>query len=69
MKYFFSIFIPPLAIILCGKPWQAFLNVILCCIGWFPAVIHAVVVVNNYNADPRNEELIRAIKQARQFPR
>ncbi|EHS56868.1 YqaE/Pmp3 family membrane protein [Paenibacillus kribbensis] len=63
MRYLLAILIPPLAVLLCGKPGQAILNFILCLFFFVPGVIHALVVVNSHKADLRNEELIRAIQR------
>ncbi|MDQ0492266.1 YqaE/Pmp3 family membrane protein [Paenibacillus brasilensis] len=63
MRYLLAILIPPLAVLLCGKPGQAILNFILCIFFFVPGVIHALVVVNSHKADLRNEELIRAIQR------
>lgn len=61
MKYLFAIFLPPLAVLLCGKPFQFLLNIILTLLFWLPGIIHAVAVVGAYNADKRTEKLVRAI--------
>ncbi|AET61518.1 MULTISPECIES: YqaE/Pmp3 family membrane protein [Paenibacillus] len=63
MRYLLAILIPPLAVLLCGKPGQAILNFILCLFFFVPGVIHALVVVNSHKADLRNEELIRAVQR------
>ncbi|WP_025717890.1 YqaE/Pmp3 family membrane protein [Paenibacillus sp. 1-18] len=63
MRYLLAILIPPLAVLLCGKPGQAILNFILCLFFFVPGVIHALVVVTSHKADLRNEELIRAIQR------
>lgn len=55
-----AILLPPLAVLLCGKPGQAFLNCFLTLFGWIPGIIHAVIVVNNRNADRRQAALIAA---------
>lgn len=62
MRYFLAIILPPLAVLLCGKPFQVVLNIILTLLGWIPGVIHALFVVNSHLADKRNKELINAIE-------
>ncbi len=57
-----AIIFPPLAVLLCGKPIQALLNVFLTLLLWVPGIIHAVMVVNAHNADKRNQALIGAMK-------
>lgn len=64
MRYLLCL-LPPLAILSCGKPGQMLLNIILCILGWIPGIIHAVLVVNQYHADKRNDKLINAIQQNR----
>ena len=39
------------------------LNFILTLLGWIPGMIHAFMVVNNNNAEKRNQEQIQAIKE------
>ena len=56
------IFLPPIAVLMCGRPFQALLNVILTCLGWIPGIIHAWVVYNNKNADKRTDKLIGAMQ-------
>lgn len=63
MRYFLAIVLPPLAVILCGKPIQAILNIVLTCLGWIPGVIHAFFVVNGHLADKRTDRLEKAIRQ------
>ncbi len=63
MKIILAIFLPPVAVLLCGKPLSALLNLVLCMLFWIPGVIHAIYVVMNYDADKRTEELAKAIGQ------
>lgn len=65
MRYLFAVLLPPVAVLMCGKPVQAVLSLVLTLLGWLPGVIHAVLVVNNYEADRRNQELIRAMERNR----
>ena len=44
---------PPLAVLLCGKPFQAIINLFLTLL-YFPGMIHAVMVVSSHNADRRH---------------
>ena len=61
MRYVLAIFIPPSAVLLCGKPFQAIVNVFLTLLFWFPGMLHALFVVNSYLADKRITELARAM--------
>lgn len=69
MRYLLAIILPPVAVLLCGKPLTALLNLVLTLLLWLPGVIHALFVVNSYYADERNKKLLRAMeKQAKQAP-
>ena len=61
MLYFWAVVLPPLAVLLCGRPFQALLSIPLTLLGWLPGIIHALFVVNNHYADKRNERLIREL--------
>ncbi|HZR99371.1 MAG TPA: YqaE/Pmp3 family membrane protein [Chloroflexota bacterium] len=63
MLYLVAVLLPPLAVLLCGKPFQALLNVFLTLLVWVPGMIHAILVVHNFYADQRQERLIRAMKE------
>ena len=55
-----AILLPPVAVLICGKPIQALLNCLLTLCFWIPGMIHAIIVVNNHNADKRQAALIAA---------
>jgi hypothetical protein len=71
MLYLIAVLVPPLAVFLCGKPFQALLNGILWAFGvilalvfvgwplWLACTIHAVGVVHNYYADQRSHRVFR----------
>lgn len=65
MRYLLAILIPPLAVLLCGKPLLAILNFFLWLCFIVPGIIHALFVVHGYEEDQRNKELIRAMKHSR----
>jgi uncharacterized membrane protein YqaE (UPF0057 family) len=60
--YLIAILLPPLAVLLCGKPIQALLNVLLTLLFWIPGMLHALFVVSSHKADQRNAALIRAVE-------
>lgn len=62
MRYLLAILLPPLAVLLCGKPIQAFLNLLLTLCLWVPGAVHAVLVVNNYYEDRRARQIVDAIQ-------
>ena len=57
MLYLLAILIPPLAVLLIGKPVQAVLNVGLSLLLWLPGMIHAILLVHEYKADKRFDRM------------
>ena len=64
MLYLLAILLPPVAVLICGKPVQALINLLLTLLFWIPGVIHAVLVVMDRKADQRTDRLIRATRGA-----
>ncbi len=65
MRYLLAILLPPVAVLLCGKPFQALLNLLLCVLLlWVGGAVHAILVVNDYYADRRVRQVVEAIRQA-----
>lgn len=65
MMYLLALLLPPLAVLLCRKPFQAVLNVVLTLLGWIPGAVHAILVVHSHQADKRTERLLRTIERQR----
>lgn len=65
MLFLLAVVLPPLAVLMCGKPFQALLSIPLTLLGWAPGVIHALFVVQNHYADERSRRLIRAVDRQR----
>ena len=65
MLYLVAIILPPLAVLLVGKPFQAIINLILTLLFYVPGLIHALLVVNNHYADKRTERIVREMRQDR----
>lgn len=63
MRYLIALICPPLAVLLSGKPIQALLNILLTLFFYLPGLIHAICVVNDYEADRRAERLARMINR------
>jgi uncharacterized membrane protein YqaE (UPF0057 family) len=63
MRYLLAIVLPPLAVLLCGKPVQFLLNIVLTLFFWVPGVVHAVLVVHDHLEDQRTDRLLRAIRE------
>ncbi len=64
MRFFLAIVLPPLAVLLCGKPLQALLNLFLTLFLWIPGVVHACLVVNAHLADQRAERVLAGMRRA-----
>jgi len=62
LRYFFCIFLPPVAVLLTGRMGSLLLSIILSFLGWIPGVIHAILVVNDYHAEQRTERLARDLR-------
>jgi uncharacterized membrane protein YqaE (UPF0057 family) len=67
VRILLAIILPPVAMLLCGKIFQALLCVLLMVtiVGWIPAAIWAIFVVQNHNADVRNKKLIKTIQKSK----
>ena len=63
MRYLLAILLPPLAVLLCGKPFLAILNLLLTLCFWIPGVIHALFVVNSHLADKRTDKVLREMRK------
>ena len=63
MLYLVAVIVPPLAVLLCGKPFQAIINLILTIAFYVPGLIHAIFVVNNFYADRRADRIARALRK------
>ena len=53
MKYLVAIICPPLAVLMCGRPMQALVNLALTLCLWVPGIIHALFIVNRAMADEK----------------
>lgn len=58
MMYLVAIILPPVAVLLSGKPFQALLNLILTLLLWLPGAIHAILVVKDNRDDKRMQQFI-----------
>lgn len=61
MRYVLAIILPPVAVLICGKPIQAVINFILTLLFWIPGMVHALFVVHTYYDEQRTERIIDAI--------
>lgn len=62
MLYLIAILLPPLAVLLAGKPFQAILNLLLTLLLYVPGLLHAILVVHNHYADRRTARLAKEMK-------
>jgi uncharacterized membrane protein YqaE (UPF0057 family) len=62
MIYLLAILLPPVAVLMVGKPGQALLNLVFTLFFWVPGIIHALLVVSAAQADKRNQAVVDAIK-------
>jgi uncharacterized membrane protein YqaE (UPF0057 family) len=53
LRYFFCVLLPPVAVLMTGRILSFFLSLLLTLLGWVPGVIHACLVVNDYQAEHR----------------
>ena len=63
MLYLLAILLPPLAVLMAGKPGQALLNLVLTLCLWVPGIIHALFVVNSHLADKRTQRIVDAMQR------
>ncbi|MFD1206686.1 YqaE/Pmp3 family membrane protein [Sporosarcina contaminans] len=62
--YFLAVILPPVAVLLTGKPIQALLNFVLTLFFWIPGVIHAILVVKDKKDDKRMVKQAKIIANA-----
>ena len=66
MLYLVAVLLPPLAVLLAGKPFQAILNLVLLFVTFYVgALIHALFVVHNHYADKRQDRMLRDLNRGR----
>jgi uncharacterized membrane protein YqaE (UPF0057 family) len=57
LRYFFCVVFPPIAVLMTGRLLSFLLSLLLTLAGWVPGVIHACLVVNDYEAERRRSHL------------
>ena len=62
MRYLLALLLPPVAVLVCGKPVQALLNLVLTLLFWVPGAVHACLVVHGHLADKRADRIIAAVR-------
>jgi uncharacterized membrane protein YqaE (UPF0057 family) len=66
MLYFLAIVLPPVAVLMVGKPIQALINLVLTLCFWVPGVIHALFVVSSHKADKRTDRIVKEMRRQKQ---
>lgn len=64
MKYLLALICPPLVLMIEGKVFQIWINIILCFCGWIPAVVHALFIAFTEDQERRHEETIAVLRKA-----
>ena len=64
MRYLLAIVLPPVAVLLCGKPITALFNLLLWALFIIPGIIHALIVVSSHNTDVRMKKHTKAVTSA-----
>jgi uncharacterized membrane protein YqaE (UPF0057 family) len=64
MLYLVAVILPPLGVLLAGKPFQAIINIPLTVLFYVPGLLHAIFVVHNHYADQRTARIVRATREA-----
>jgi len=62
MRYLLAIILPPLSVLIEGKPFQAIINFFLCLLFYFPGAVHAILIVMENKKRKELIELGRIIK-------
>lgn len=55
MLYLLALLLPPVAVLVTGRPGQAVLNLGLTLLLWVPGALHALFVVSEHKANQRAE--------------
>jgi uncharacterized membrane protein YqaE (UPF0057 family) len=63
MRSLLAVLCPPLAVLASGTPSQAAANVGLTLLLFVPGVLHALSIVDRYNAERQYESVFRALER------
>lgn len=61
MLYLVAILLPPLAVVLAGKPQKLVTNTLLTLLMWLPGIVHAWVTINRAKQERRDKRLVAAL--------
>lgn len=63
MKIILAILLPPLAVLLTGKPIAFVINLLCCLLFWIPGIVHAVWIVTQAETERRHRETLAALRK------
>lgn len=63
MLYILAVIFPPLAVLMCGRPFNAVISLGLTLLLWVPGVVHAFLIVLEYKADKRMLKQVELMKK------
>jgi len=63
MLYIVAFLLPPLAVLLTGRPFMSLFNLLLTLLLYVPGLIHALIIVSNHYADKRAERIVRKMRE------
>lgn len=63
MLYILAVIFPPLAVLMCGRPFNAVISLGLTLLFWVPGVVHAFLIVLEYKADKRMLKQVELMKK------
>lgn len=64
MRIILAFLLPPVAVLSCGRPLHALLNVLLTACFWVPGVVHALTIVQGTLYDRRIDRTMRQMEAA-----
>lgn len=64
VRYVLAILLPPIAVLSCGKWFQAVVNLVLTLCFWLPGAIHALFVVNDHHNEQNADRIVNAMRRA-----
>lgn len=62
MLYLVALLLPPVAVLLVGKPFQALLNLVLTLCFYVPGAVHACLLVHEHYNDKRAKMIVAAMR-------
>lgn len=60
MLYLLAVLLPPLAVVLAGKPSKVLTSLVLTLLLWVPGIIHAWITIGRARQEKRDKRLLAA---------